>query len=155
MAVNKNSPSLPLVFKNGMALTAGIALTIDAYIFTKNLTMDGLLFYSLPLITLVLAGIAVTYFAYRRLSTFNLPALFVVTLYAAITIECGLLLLRGFIYLQIPYGYLFLPIATDITGAFVLASIVGVLRLKSNDFIKGALFLLALTIVTAMVVFVR
>lgn len=155
MTSNKTSPTIPYVFKNGLALSVGVALTIDAYIFTKNLTMDSLLFYALPLITLVLAGIAITYFAYRRLSTFNLPTFFVGALYGAITIECGLLLLRGFIHSQVPYGYLLLPIATIITGAFVLTGIVGILRLKSNDFIKGALFLFALTFATAMVVFTK
>jgi len=41
MTNNKTSPTIPYVFKNGLALTVGVAFTIDVYIFTKNLTMDG------------------------------------------------------------------------------------------------------------------
>jgi hypothetical protein len=141
-------------FRNGLALSAGIAVTIDAYVFAKNLSMDALLFYSLPLIALVLMSMAITYFAFSRLnSDVNLPTNFVISIYSILTIECGLLLLSSFIRHHIINGYIFLPIAIDIAGAIILVGITSVLRSKINDSIKMSIFLASFILATAALIF--
>lgn len=113
------------IFSVGLALSAGPAFIIDSYAFAKNQPMDALLFYILQLIAVCLIGVALTYFAYRRLYIlFEPPVVYLVLTQLTITGGIGTLLLNLFIAFQVSYGYYLLPVAIDLAGALVLMALV-------------------------------
>ena len=136
------------LFRNGLALTTGIALTFTSYSFAKNLTMDALIFYSLFLIVVTLTGLAISYFAYLRLrDALSLPMGFIIVPYSIITIEISILLLRSFIHFHVPYGYLLLPMAIEIAGAVIFMILVHILwsglKIKMKLSLMSSLVLVA------------
>ena len=123
------------IFWTGIALSAGPAILIDSYSFAKNLSMDYLLFYILQLIAVCLAGVAMTYFAYRSLyNRFETSVVLIVFVQLFATVGVGALLLKLFIAYQISYGYYLLPIAIDLAGALILLGLVEISSSRRGTF---------------------
>lgn len=143
------------IFRNGLALSAALACLVTAYSFTKNTSLDFLLYLFLTLIFAVLVGSAITYFAYKRLDDIleqlNIPiATFLVFFLHTINLLfISKLILAAFIHFKVAYGYFMLPVAIDIVGAIILASIV---RLLSYGGMSISTRLTLLTIATALIV---
>ena len=120
------------IFLIGVALSIGPAILIDSYSFAKNLSMDYLLFYILPIIAVCLGGLAATYFAYRNLyNRFETSIIYVVLIQLIATVGVGVLLLKTFITFQVSYGYYLLPIVIDLVGALILLGLIKVVSTKA------------------------
>jgi hypothetical protein len=144
------------LFNSGLALTAGIALTVNSYAFAKNAFINELLYYALALIVITFAGLGISYFAYRHLSnTLDLSIGFIIVTYSVIAIELSLLLLREFIHFHVPYGYFLLPVAIDVAGALVLLTIVSILQFKSNDIVKMGAVMCLIVATSAALLFIK
>lgn len=144
------------VFRNGLTLSAALACLVTAYAFTKNTSLDLLLYLFLTLIFAILVGSAITYFAYKRLGDIlgqrDIPVatILVFLLHSVNLLFISKLILAAFINFKVAYGYFLLPVAIAIMGAVILVSIVRILD-YSRLSITLRLFLLMLATVLVAV----
>ncbi len=127
------------LFNEGLALSAGFALTTASYALGKNLPLSSLLFFAPFLILLPLTGFAISYFSIQRISvymqkkTVRVPTSVIIFLHFICLCFLIGLIYAAFVRYKIQYAYLLLPLSIDLSGALVLLSIVRIFDIRKCD----------------------